>query len=81
MEFMREFDNLTSIGATYDFSKQQNLIYKLFNALNFESLFDLLIQNASNKKYSIVLKIYLSLYLTFLNFDAETFYYEYKSWY
>jgi len=78
MEFMREFDNLTSIGATYEFSKQQNLIYKLFNALNFESLFDLLIQNANNKKYSIVLKIYLSLYLTFSNFDTETFYYEYK---
>ncbi|MEO8210704.1 MAG: hypothetical protein ABI840_09080 [bacterium] len=78
MEFMREFDNLMSIGATYDFPKSQNIIYKLFNALDFESLFDLLIRNESNKNYSTVLKIYHSLYLTFMNFDTEKFYYEYK---
>jgi len=75
---MKIFDSMKTLNHTYSFIRKQNIIFELFNKIDFIKLFTFLIKTARNRNHQSILKIYRALYLTSLNWNKDEFYFGYK---
>lgn len=77
-EMVREYENIITLGKTYDAGTNENFIITLFNSMDFCEMMEKVIENENDSIFAKLIRLYLYLLLTFSNFDNEEYYFRYK---